>query len=64
MPKVARTESEVLDRARFAVSIPYRHGHSDIGDTLVSMLKGEFSPTEAYDEIECFISDYTDRDKQ
>ena len=64
MPQRLYTEAEVIERARFAVSLPYEYGHSDIGDVLVSLLKGEIAATEAHYAVECFISDCTDPDKQ
>ncbi len=49
---------KVLALAEKAVAIPYVYGHSDVGDSLVRMLKGETTPKEAAKEIDLLIEGY------
>lgn len=50
---------EVLSLAERAVKMPSRYGHSDVGDVLVSMLKGLYSANEAFEKIETLMQDYS-----
>lgn len=51
-------ERFLLQSAREAVAVPYEHGHGDVGDALVSYLKGELSMDEAAAQIDLLQQHY------
>ena len=49
---------KIARKAKEAMQTPYEFGHGDIGDVLVSFLKGEYSENEALTEIELLRQTY------
>ena len=56
--KSAGTYDKILAKAREAVAIPSKYGHSDIGDVLVRWLRSELSDEEAIGRMDDLMSDY------
>lgn len=52
------TVNDVLSLSERAVNMTSLYGHSDVGDVLISMLKGTYTPHEAYGRIEMLMQDY------
>jgi len=55
--------NEILIKAKYLVKIPREHGHGDIGEILVGVLKGEYDEDEALTELEFFRQDYEDDER-
>jgi hypothetical protein len=51
----------IIEAAKNAVKIPYVHGHGDIGEVLVMVLRDEVTESEALIAIELLHQDYKNR---
>lgn len=52
---------DVLVLAEKAVKMPSKYGHGDVGDALVSMLKGEISANRAHERISDLMLFYAEK---